>query len=48
MFSNMPFYNARLVTRIFKNILGPLYKYNGDNFVKSVWNVAKSCHYVEN
>lgn len=44
----MPFYNAKLVTRILKNILGQLYNYNGDNFLKALYDTSKNCHYVEN
>ena len=44
----MPFYKAKLVTRILKNILGPqLYHYNDKSIVKALWDTSNTCHYVD-
>mmetsp|Transcript_1578 Transcript_1578/g.1951 ORF Transcript_1578/g.1951 Transcript_1578/m.1951 type:complete len:389 (+) Transcript_1578:74-1240(+) len=47
IFSKIPHYHAHEATRALKKKLGKLYNHNGDYWVKSMWQVAKTCHYVE-
>jgi fatty acid desaturase len=49
LFHEMPFHNALEATHAIKAFLEPkgLYNYDPTPWYKAMWNIAKTCHYVE-
>lgn len=45
--SRIPHYHAKAATKILKDNLGPLYRYDSRGIIEATWNVFKTCHYVE-
>lgn len=45
--SRIPFYNARVASEAIKKVLGKHYRYDDANMFKAIWNVSRSCQFVE-